>query len=91
MIAYYVHDKKDLTDVVVIPELGCSVAVDADRLLSFISVSPKFETWSGDACGVMTPEDYGTIVATRDDCGDVNVIHEVLWRERMNLHLATGR
>jgi hypothetical protein len=37
MIAYYVHDSKKETDMIVLPDMGCSVAVDAERMETFIS------------------------------------------------------
>ena len=87
MIAYYVHDKKKDNDMIVLPEMGCSVVVDAARLEAFISVKPEFASWSGDACGELSPEDFGTIVATRDDHGDVCVVNHDLWRRRMAHYL----
>ena len=83
MIAYYVHDSKKETDLIVLPDMGCSVAVDAGRMEAFISVNPDFTSWSGDACGELSPEDFGTIVASRDDGGDVCVANHDLWRRRM--------
>jgi hypothetical protein len=87
VIAYFVHNKKKPGDIIVIPDLGCRVPVDAERLQAFIAVSPDFKEWSGDACGHMAPEDFGTILATRDDCGDVNVVNKKLWQERMAHYL----
>ena len=87
MIAYYVHDKKKDNDLIVLPEMGCSVAVDAARMEAFISVKPEFDSWSGDACGELSPEDFGTIVATREDLGDVCVVNHDLWRRRMEHYL----
>ena len=89
MIAYYVHDKKKDNDMIVLPEMGCSVVVDAARLEAFISVKPEFASWSGDACGELSPEDFGTIVATRDDNGDVCVVNHDLWRRRMAHYLGS--
>ncbi len=83
MIAYYVHDSKKETDMIVLPDMGCSVAVDAGRLEAFISVNPDFASWSGDACGELSPEDFGAIVASRDEGGDVCVVNHDLWRRRM--------
>jgi hypothetical protein len=83
MIAYYVHDSKKETDLIVLPDMGCSVAVDAGRLEAFISVNPDFASWSGDACGELSPEDFGAIVASRDEGGDVCVVNHDLWRRRM--------
>ena len=89
MIAYYVHDAKKENDVIVIPDRECAVPVDKARLESFISVDPVFASWSGDACGVVSAEDFGVVIATRDDDGDVCVIHGELWRERMGFYLGT--
>ena len=83
MIAYFVHDSKEETDMIVLTDMGCSVAVDAGRMETFISVKPDFASWSGDACGVLSPEDFGTIVASRDEGGDVCVVNHDLWRRRM--------
>lgn len=87
MIAYYVHDKKKESDLIVLPELGCRVAVDRARMEAFISVKPEFASWSGDACGELSPKDFGTVVATRDDGGDVCVVNHDLWRRRMAHYL----
>jgi len=87
MIAYYVHDSKKEIDLIVLPDMGCSVAVDAGRLEAFISVNPDFASWSGDACGKLSPENFGTIVASRNEGGDVGVVNHDLWRRRMTHHL----
>lgn len=89
MIAYYVHDKKKKDDVVVLPELGCTVAVNRQRMEAFISVAPEFANWSGDSCRDLSPEDFGTVVATRDDTGDVCVVDHQLWRQRMEYYLGS--
>ena len=87
MIAYYVHDSKKEIDLIVLPDMGCSVAVDAGRLEAFISVNPDFASWSGDACGELSPENFGTIVASRNEGGDVCVVNHDLWRRRMTHYL----
>ena len=87
MIAYLVTNPQSRQDTFVVPEIGCSVSVDSERMKAFISVSPDFETWSGDACEGMAPEDFGDIVAIRDDCADVKVLKEDLWREKMTYYL----
>lgn len=87
MIAYFVHNSENQNDIVVLPELGCSVPVDDACLKSFISANPDFSKWSGVACGNLTPEDFGTIVSIRDDCGDVSVRNQKLWQERMEYYL----
>ena len=90
MIAYYVHDSKKETDLIVLPDMGCSVAVDAGRLEAFISVNPDFASWSGDACGELSPEDFGAIVASRDDGGDVCVVNHDLRRRCMAHYLGAS-
>ena len=87
MLAYYVHDEKKQNDVIVIPDRECTMPVDRERLEAFISVDPLFAGWSGDTCGVVSPEDFGVVIATRDDNGDVCVINHELWRQRMDYYL----
>ena len=87
MIAYYVHNSKKETDLIVLPDMGCSVAVDAARMEAFISVNPDFASWSGDTCGELSPEDFGTIVASRNEEGDVYVVNHDLWRRCMAHYL----
>ena len=89
MIAYYVHDHKKEDDVIIIPNRECAVPVDRARLEAFISVDPVFASWPGDACGLVSPEDFGVVIATRDDDGDVCVIDQGLWRERMEYYLGS--
>ena len=87
MIAYYVHDEKKDNDIIVLPGIGCKVTVDRERLETFISVKPDFASWSADDCGDLSPEDFGTIVATRDENGDVCIRNQKLWRTRMEHYL----
>ena len=87
MIAYYDHDEKKKNDVIVIPDRECTISVDKERMESFIAVDPVFASWSGDACGLVSPEDFGVVIATRDDDGDVCVIDHGLWRARMEHYL----
>ena len=91
MLAFLVTNRKSRQDIIVVPQLGCRVAVDSDRMQAFISVSPDFSSWSGDACEGMAPEDFGEIVASRDDCGDVQIFKEDLWREKMEQYLGKIR
>jgi hypothetical protein len=91
MIAYFVHDSQSHKDIIVVPDMGCSVAVDAGRFEDFISVNPDFGQWSGDACGTLSPEDFGTVVATRVATADVCVIHQDLWRERMFHYMSRSK
>jgi hypothetical protein len=87
MIAYYVHDDKKEEDLIVLPELGCTVSVTRQCMEDFISVNPDFAKWSGNSCDDLSPEDFGTVVATREDRGDVCVINHDLWRQRMTYYL----
>lgn len=84
MIAYFVYDDKNDRDIVVLPGAACSVPVDRACLENFISATPDFANWSGSACVDLTPEDFGTVVATREDTGDVCVLKAGLWRARMD-------
>ena len=87
MIAYFVHDRKKERDLIVLPDRSCSVEVTPQFMETFISVDPVFASWSGDSCADFAPEDFGTVVATRDDLGDVCVVNQELWRERMDYYL----
>ena len=87
MIAYYVHDDKKENDTIVIPEMGCSISVTPEVLEKFISVNPDFTEWSGDACSDLSPEDFGIVIATREDQGDVCVTHNDIWRDRMFFYM----
>ena len=87
MIAFYVHDYKKENDTIVIPEMGCSISVTADVLEKFISVNPDFSEWSGDACGHLSPQDFGVVIATRDDQGDVCVTQKEKWAARMLFYM----
>ena len=87
MIAYLVTNRRNQQDTIVVPDIGCSVPVDRDRMQTFISVNPDFTAWSGNACEEMTPEEFGDVIASREDCGDVQVVDKDLWREKMEHYL----
>lgn len=87
MIAYYVTGEKKENDTIVIPEMGCSISVTADIFEKFISVNPDFTQWSGDACSELSPEDFGAVIATREDQGDVCVTDDEMWRKRMFFYM----
>jgi hypothetical protein len=89
MLAYFVHDEKKNDDVIVIPDMHCSVTVDAARFEKFISAKPRFAEWSGDACG-LPPENFGKVVATRDEFGDICVLDDDLWRNRVDCYSGGG-
>ena len=87
MIAYFVHDRKNQTDTIVLPDKGCALEANAQRVKQFIAAQPDFSDWSGDSCDHLSPERFGTIVATRDECGDVAVVRRTLWQERLDVYL----
>jgi hypothetical protein len=89
MIAYFVHDTKKARDTIYLPDAGCFVPVDRNAMERFISVKPDFANWTGQACAFVEPEEFGTVVATRDDQGDVCIARQDLWRERMFANLGS--
>lgn len=91
MIAYFVHDPKTDQDTIVLPDARCRVTVTPERFEKFISVDPDFSQWTGETCSDVVPEDLGTIVASREDNGDVCIFEDELWRKRMFVYMtATG-
>ncbi|MFO8082981.1 MAG: hypothetical protein R6U27_01525 [Desulfobacterales bacterium] len=91
MIAYFVHDEKNKQDVIVLPDTGCSVSVTPEWFERFISVEPEFSKWKGETCGDLTPGDFGTVVASRPEKGDVCILHDAIWRERMFFYMTGAR
>ena len=87
MIAYFVHDQQKASDSIYLPDLGFFVPVDTTVMERFISVKPDFANWTGQACALVNPEEFGSVVATRDDQGDVCIVRQDLWRERMFANL----
>ena len=90
MLAYYVYDLHKNRDVVFLPDRGCRVAVTPEVMQMFIGVEPDFTTWPGDSCQALEPEDFGTVIATREDHGDVCVLNEALWHQRMQHFLGAA-
>jgi hypothetical protein len=64
--------------------------VNSERIKEFIAAKPDFSNWSGKSCGDLSPEVFGTIVATRDECGDVAVLRKGLWQKRLDYYLQDG-
>ena len=87
MIAYFVHDPQKASDTIYLPDVGCFIPVDQAAMERFIAVQPDFANWKGQACTFVKPEEFGTVVATRNDEGDVCIIQQDLWRARMFAHL----
>jgi hypothetical protein len=90
MIAYFVHDKKKKQDSIVLPETGCRVLVTPEHFEKFIAVKSQFHEWTGEACSDLAPEQFGTIVASRHEGGDVCIFHDDIWRERMFFYMSGG-
>ncbi|MCU0561583.1 MAG: hypothetical protein MUD16_15495 [Desulfobacterales bacterium] len=83
MIAYFLHNPRKNMDTVYLPDRCCFLAADRAVMERFIAVKPDFARWPGQACAAVEPEEFGTVVATRDDQGDVCIVNHDLWRERM--------
>jgi hypothetical protein len=88
MIAYFVHDKTKKEDSIVLPDAGCRISVTPEQFEKFISVKPEFHKWTGDACPDLSPEHFGTIVASRHEEGDVCIFYDDIWRERMFFYMS---
>ena len=71
------------TDSIYVPERQCSYIVDRTRMAIFISADPDFECWSGEKCIVVPPEEFGGVIALRDDNGDMSVLSPELWQQRL--------
>lgn len=87
MIAYFVHDQRKKQDTIYLPDRGCFIPVDKTAMERFIAVKPDFASWAGMQCAHVEPEEFGTVIATRDDQGDVCIAQQDLWRERMFANL----
>jgi hypothetical protein len=88
MLAYYVHDEKQNNDVILLPDMSCAVNVDKEKMEAFISPAPAFANWSGNTCVDVKPEDFGTVIASREEGGDVCVLKADIWRTRMEYYLS---
>lgn len=86
MKAFFVHDKNKQTDLMVVPETDNMVAVTQKILEEFIAVEPDFAKYNGDCLNSLPPDTLGIVVATRKSDGDVCIIEEALWQQRMVYH-----
>jgi hypothetical protein len=89
MKAYYVHDSRKALDHIIIPERDKIVPVGRSTMEEFIGVSPKFDQMTGSSLNGLEPQNFGTVIATRDDQGDVCIENAVMWQERMQSLLGT--
>lgn len=87
MIAYFVHDEKKQSDLLIVPATDTMVPIDRVLLETFISVAPDFSSIAGQRLNGLPPESFGRIVASRDSDGDVCILAESLWRQCMASHL----
>jgi hypothetical protein len=81
MIAYYV--KKDEDEFIIIPETDQVISADSQSIKEFISPSACFKTWLGMHHENVKPEDFGKVIATRNDDGDIQVKDEDVWKKIM--------
>lgn len=87
MKAYFVHDDKKQQDLMILPEADRVCTVDRPIMADFIAVTPNFSQWTGEALNGLSPDTFGSVLATREDDGDVCVIDLPRWQQRMGFHL----
>ena len=75
--------KNDEGEFIIIPETDQVVTADSQSLKEFISPSACFKTWIGMHHEDVKPEDFGKVIASRDDDGDIRVIDEEVWKKVM--------
>jgi hypothetical protein len=83
MIAYFVHHGQSSTDTIYLPEKRCCYPVDRTLLAAFLGTGPDSACWSEDGCIEVPPEEFGEVIALRDENGDMNVINHELWQQRL--------
>lgn len=88
MKAYFIYDEKKQIDMMVVPEIDCIVSVNRSVMEVFISVAPDFSKFSGEHLNGLPPESFGRIIATRESQGDVCILEDSLWRQRMAFYLS---
>lgn len=81
MIAYYVTKKA--YDSIVLPQAGRFCQVDAALLRRFLADSPDFANWPGDDLEGLKPEDFGTVIATREDDADPVIRDQETWNQQV--------
>lgn len=90
MRAYFVYDEPKDMDRLVLPENDLLVSVDRKVMEEFIAVQPDFSQWPGKPISGLAPENFGRIVATRDEKGDVCIVEPTLWQQRMVHYLGVS-
>lgn len=81
MIAYFVTRRNE--DTIVIPEKEIALRVDRQVLRQFLADEPDFATWQGEALGGRVPEDFGTVLATREDEAPPLIVDQGMWNQRV--------
>lgn len=89
MQAFFVHNQEQLSDLFVTPEKDQMVSADKNKMFQFISAQPDFSQWQGEPLNSSPPDALGVVVASRQDDGDVCIIDEALWQERMTFLLGS--
>ncbi len=90
MKAFFIHDEKKQVDFMVVPETDSRVDVSRKIMEEFIAVAPDFSKYPGASLNQLPPETFGLVVATRKSDGDVCIVEEDLWQQRMSFHLGGG-
>lgn len=87
MRAYFVHDPNKAQDHMVLPDKDLLLPADGRIMSDFISPCPDFSLWNGQKLNGLPPESFGRVLATREEAGDVCIMEEPLWQQRMTFHL----
>lgn len=87
MRAYFVHDPNKDQDHMVLPDKDIVLPADRRVMNDFISPRPDFASWNGQKLHGLPPDSFGRVLATREEAGDVCILEEPLWQQRMTHHL----
>ena len=87
MMTYFIHNNETQADSIYIPDGECFLQVDADRMKEFISETPRFVNATAEICRIVPPEEFGGVIALRDESGNVRVLNPELWYQRLIAHL----
>ena len=68
-------------DWVIIPDTKKAARVDKGRINAFCGNDPWFESWGGEKLKG-SPEDYGKVIATRNDEAPIVAHDPALWEKR---------
>lgn len=85
MIAYYVTQRQ--ADTVVIPDAEVARRVDRAVLREFLADEPEFARWQGEPLSGRVPEDFGKVLATRDEDAPPTILDQAHWNERVMAQL----